>query len=109
MAPAQVDFGHNLSESQSHVTPKNAQIILPLQGPTGGLPRPIHKVGKTPARGLAEYTEKRMGHQKSNNPYRQQYQLLKARDNIYQSKINKMHSDFKAELMKSHAYAGLAQ
>lgn len=50
-----------------------------------------------------------MGHQKSNNPYRQQYQLLKARDNVYQSKINKMHSDFKAELMKSHAYAGLAQ
>ena len=106
LVPSQVDFGHTLIENQAHVTPKNAQIILPLQGPNG-LPRAAPKAGKTPARGLFEL-DKRMGHQKANNPYRQQMQLLRERENVYQNKINKMHSEFKAELMKSHAYAGIA-
>lgn len=58
LVPSQVDFGHTLMENQAHATPKNAQIILPLQGPNGGVARATQKIGKTPARGLVELSEK---------------------------------------------------
>lgn len=108
MIPGQADYIQSRPEPQPHVTPKNAQIIMPLQGPNGALPRAGHKIGKAPARALVEFTDKRLGQPKSTNPHRQQYQLLKDRGNMYQNKLNKMHSEFKTELLKSQAYAGLA-
>lgn len=58
-------------EPQAQVTPKNAQIIMPLQGPTGALPRAGQKMTKAPARGLPEFADKRLAQPKSTNPHRQ--------------------------------------
>lgn len=92
-----IDFAQLTEQAVAHITPKNAQIILPLQGQNGAIQRATLKNVKQSGRGLIDYSEKRLAYQKSINPVKQPNHLQKARENYYHSKITQFRSDVRSD------------